>query len=190
MVPSNRLALKEWAVVVDALVNGQQSFLLRKGGIAEPGGAFRVEHSEFSLYPTFLHQDKQYIRSDFHHAFGQTVNQAEAIGRVRIASYAIVTETIPVANPAALHTLESHHVWTPAYIRQRYDYKPANPLWLLLLRVHRLPHPVTFDETHTYRGCKSWVTLDFAIETAGAAPVLPDREFEDRCRAIREALQS
>jgi hypothetical protein len=39
------VALKEWAVICQALAEGRQTILLRKGGIAEPGGAFRVEHS-------------------------------------------------------------------------------------------------------------------------------------------------
>lgn len=184
----NRLALKEWAVVVDALMNGRQVFLLRKGGIAEPEGAFRVDHREFSLYPTYLHQDKQHIRSGFHRAFDEIVKQAGAFGQVRIASSASVKEVIHVADLAALHTLESHHVWTPAYINSRFHYRPDNPLFLLFLRVYRLPHPIEFEETPAYRGCKSWVTLDFAIDTAGATPVVPDHEFEDRCRAIRETL--
>lgn len=39
----NRIALKEWAVVVKALRQGRQIFLLRKGGIAEQCGEFRVD---------------------------------------------------------------------------------------------------------------------------------------------------
>lgn len=190
MVPLNRLALKEWAVVVHALMEGRQIFLLRKGGIAEAGGVFQVEHRGFSLYPTFLHQDKQYIRPDLHAAFDQTVNEAAALGRVRIGSYAMVHDVIQVTDRAALHTLEAHHVWTPDYLDLRYQYKPDHPLHLLLLRVSRLPRAVEFEETPTYRGCKSWVTLDFAIDTAGATPVMSDRDFEDRRRAIRDTLHA
>lgn len=190
MLRSNRLALKEWAVVVAALTEGRQIFLLRKGGIADVGGTFRVEHREFSLYPTFLHQDKRYIRLDIHPSFDQSVTQAEAYGHVRIESCARVETVIQVANVAALHSLEAYHIWTPAYVNDRSQYKPDSPLYLLLLRVNRLPQPVAFEETPAYRGCKSWVTLDFAIDTAGATPVMSDAEFEDRCRAIRETLHA
>jgi hypothetical protein len=31
-----------------------------------------------------------------------------------------------------------------------------------------------------YEGCKSWVTLESRLSTAGAAPVLSDAEFELR----------
>jgi len=188
MLRLNRVALKEWAVVVQALTEGRQILLLRKGGIAEAGSAFSLEYPEFSLYPTFLHQDKQYVHPDLHPAFDQIGKQAEAFGRVRIESYAVAHDVIQVTDLAALHKLESYHIWGPAYIDLRYQYRPDNPLCLLLLRVSRLSKPVGFEETDSYRGCKSWVTLDFEIETAGAGPVLTDEAFEDQCQAIRETL--
>lgn len=189
MLPSNRIALKEWAVVIEALLEGRQILLLRKGGIADAGGEFRVEHSEFALYPTFLHQDQQYLRPDLRLAFERILREAEPLGRVRIDGYACVGEVIRVWDPAALHKLESFHIWTPAYIDLRCRYKPENPLYLLLLRIHRLARPVEFEETPVYRGCKSWVRLDVEIDTAGAPPVMTDEEFERQCRAIRETLQ-
>ena len=47
-------ALKEWAVICRALAEGRQSLLLRKGGIAEAGGAFQVEQPRFWLLPTYV----------------------------------------------------------------------------------------------------------------------------------------
>ena len=46
-----QIALKEWAVTVQALAQGQQILLLRKGGIHESSQDFRVIHPEFLLYP-------------------------------------------------------------------------------------------------------------------------------------------
>ena len=186
----NRTALKEWASVVEALKEGRQVLLLRKGGIAEKRGAFRVEQGEFSLYPTFLHQDTQYIRPEFHASFDRVRHDTPAAGRVRIDSYAVVEQVIQATDPARLHKLESFHILSPAYVDLRYQYKPENPLAVLLVRVYRLPRPVEFEETKAYRGCKSWVTLDFEIDTAGCAPVLSDGEFLERTLAIRETLQA
>ncbi len=52
------VAFKEWSGVCDALADGRQSILLRKGGIREEPGAGRFvpEHREFWLYPTGVHQ--------------------------------------------------------------------------------------------------------------------------------------
>ena len=45
-------ALKEWATVVNALENGDQTVLLRKGGILEDSSGFVVESEKFFLFPT------------------------------------------------------------------------------------------------------------------------------------------
>ena len=47
MQPSSNIAFKEWAVVVDALGQGEQVLILRKGGIREERGEFHVDHREF-----------------------------------------------------------------------------------------------------------------------------------------------
>ena len=51
-------ALKEWATVVKALENGNQTILLRKGGILETTG-FNVNSKKFFLFPTYEHQDNE-----------------------------------------------------------------------------------------------------------------------------------
>src|SRR5207244_3912009 len=60
------VAFKEWAGVCDALLQGRQSIIVRKGGISEgPGpGVFVPEHAEFWLYPTAVHQAQQGLRPD------------------------------------------------------------------------------------------------------------------------------
>ena len=56
-----RAAFKEWAAVCRALASGRQDVILRKGGIVEPGGEFRLESREFLLLPTFLHQSAEQL---------------------------------------------------------------------------------------------------------------------------------
>jgi len=51
-------ALKEWATIVNALENGDQTVLLRKGGILEDSSGFVVESEKFFLFPTFEHQER------------------------------------------------------------------------------------------------------------------------------------
>src|SRR6185437_3452434 len=60
---SLQIALKEWAVVCRALESGRQVVLLRKGGIYEAAGEFEVEHREFLLFPTYLHQNLKMLKA-------------------------------------------------------------------------------------------------------------------------------
>src|SRR5580698_8599991 len=53
-----RAAFKEWAIVVDALGRGDQIIILRKGGISEGRGGFKMEHPRFLLFPTLFHQQR------------------------------------------------------------------------------------------------------------------------------------
>jgi hypothetical protein len=50
------IGFKEWALVCEALGNGTQSIILRKGGIAEGRDGFRFKHDEFLLFPTLYHE--------------------------------------------------------------------------------------------------------------------------------------
>src|SRR5881275_1799327 len=64
--PLMPIALKEWAVTVRALAEGEQLLTLRKGGIREENRHFEIEHDRFFLYPAFDHQAGGLVR-DSHH---------------------------------------------------------------------------------------------------------------------------
>lgn len=186
----NRIALKEWAVVVQALREGRQFFLLRKGGIAEEGGEFRVDQSEFVFYPTFVHQQREHVRLEFHRDFAAAERAPWAVERIPLDTYAVVEEVVEAASLHRLHTLAEHHIWTPGYVTMRFAYRPESPLYLMLLRVHRLPRITEVVETPEYRGCKSWVKLEAPVATAGAVPVLPDPAFAERVAAVKAVLEA
>jgi len=42
-------ALKEWATIVTALENGEQTVILRKGGILETESGFKIEAKKISF---------------------------------------------------------------------------------------------------------------------------------------------
>ena len=56
------IGFKEWALVCDALGRGEQSIILRKGGIAEGRAGFRFQHPEFLLLPTLFHEQAAKLR--------------------------------------------------------------------------------------------------------------------------------
>jgi hypothetical protein len=70
----------------------------------------------------------------------------------------------------------------------RFNYKPQNPLYLMLVRAYRLPEPHVLPNTPAYAGCRSWVPLDAPIDTSGAFPVLEDSQFEAKQRKIANAI--
>src|SRR3954469_9083915 len=57
------VGFKEWALVCEALGRGEQSVILRKGGIAEGRAGFGFRHTEFFLFPTFFHEQIEKVRN-------------------------------------------------------------------------------------------------------------------------------
>ncbi|NUQ01321.1 MAG: DUF1802 family protein [Armatimonadetes bacterium] len=182
-------ALKEWAVVVDALQRGDQILLLRKGGILDVGGEFSLEAERFCLWPTYLHQEADWLAADHQHRLAPILAQPREADAYTIASFAEVTDILAVPSREQLDALAGEHVWSSEYLDMRWRYRPELPLYLLLLRVHHLGEPVVLRETVQQRGCKSWVDLDPPVALGGLAPVLSDPDHARRRALVKSVLQ-
>lgn len=151
------VALKEWAVVIEALAQGKQSFLLRKGGIAEGKRGFELKHHRFLFFPTWEHQQQDWIRPEYHDLF-QSLKPAEA--DTLVISRGAEVQDVRLA-PADISELlaADNHIWAEPYLRMRYEYRPDLPLYLVQIRVFALPEPVSIPNDRRYKGCRSWVEL-------------------------------
>src|SRR5688500_294159 len=88
-------ALKEWATVCHALETGRQVILLRKGGIYESAGEFQLEHRQFLLFPTYLHQNANMLKPE--ERAGLEQRDAEP-AQVRLSAAGVVTDIVRVAS--------------------------------------------------------------------------------------------
>jgi hypothetical protein len=183
------IAFKEWASVCDALLAGRQTIILRKGGISEgtAPGHFVPEHSEFWLYPTWVHQAEQGVRervpgSDATCSVpGDGQLQISALVRVELVGY--------VRSDQSLSLLEEHHILTRETVLNRFHYRQPG-LWVLAARVWRKEPCHEIAPTPEHAGCKTWVKLVEALSTGGVAPVLDDVTWTERLDRIRAALAS
>jgi hypothetical protein len=187
------IALKEWAVTVRALAEGEQLITLRKGGIHETNKHFEIADRKFFLYPTFDHQQAGLVREshvpELTRALDDGVWPTPPTARmmeagiclsqptsVKLRAWAEISAAYEVSDPAALGALSPYHVWTPEYAEKRLRWKPNHPLHVLLLRTHRIPRPVTVPVLPDYLGCKSWVEIERELSFEGT-PVVSDDEF-------------
>lgn len=182
---SLQIALKEWASVCSAVETGRQMILLRKGGIYEAVGEFELENAQFLLFPTYLHQNLKMLKNEAHEGFEPASVEPN---EVRISGAAVVTDIVQLKSRAQMDALDDEHVWTAPLIDMRFNYKPQNPLYLLLVRAYRLHEPVMVANTPAYAGCKSWVPLDQPIDTGLAIPVLDDARFDLRRKRILDLV--
>jgi hypothetical protein len=170
------VAFKEWAAVCAALHSGRQSLILRKGGVAEAGGAFRPEHSAFLLYPTYIHEHRAGLKAEFRDAIDDAETDRPPAGTVRIRTFVRVESVARITRLETALALDPLHAWTPDVVRQRFHYRTPG-LFVLAVRAFRLPEPVPMPERPEYAGCKTWVPLDAPVDTTNAEPVLTETAF-------------
>lgn len=181
------VALKEWAVAVNALIQGKTIVLLRKGGIREPGGSFAIEQSQFWLYPTYEHQKPHLLQSAY-------ASQVTAVPsgwhpqHIEIQAWATVTHTFQLIEIEPIEALLPFHIWNLEFVSERLKWKPKSPLSVLLLRVYRLPQVQTIPYRSTYSGCKSWFALEANLSPTAAIPVLSETEYLKQVESIRSVL--
>lgn len=184
------IALREWAVAVDALESGRQIIVLRKGGIAEETKEFRLESPRFYLFPSYEHQRPELVKPESREGIGASIAEAEAHpGAVKIASYAEVEEDIEVTDAETLSRLGDLHIWTEEYAEERLKWKRTKPLHVLVLRMYRLEEPVLVPMKTSYGGCKSWLRFEDPVPELRGTPVLDEETFEERKNAVKRAIQ-
>lgn len=170
-------AFKEWAVICEALGQGKQAVILRKGGIAESEGEFAVAQTRFWLYPTFVHQQNEGIQEEARSLLDQVLANHPPSGTVRLQFWAEVATAYYVREEIPALLLSHLHYWSEEAVRKRFHYGMPG-LYVLVVRVHRLPEPIEIDDLPAYAGCRSWVTLEQEVPTAGSHPSLDDRSFD------------
>ncbi len=189
MLPDRcQIALKEWAITVDALAQGQQILLLRKGGIHESGKDFRVVHPEFLLYSTYEHQREDLLKSTYQPALSRLLEDRPKSDTITFAHWARAEEIIEVETQEKVEHLSSHHIWTDAYAQSRLRWKPMLPLSILLLRVYRMERPVSVPYIKEYGGCTSWVDIMPRVDLGRLEPALSDADFQRQVDAIKGSL--
>ena len=182
---TERTALKEWAVMVDALGAGDIIAIVRKGGLRDRHG-FSLRHSRFVLYPTRFHQSTDQLSESLVSRVERSHAAMEPEGRVRIEYVAHAAVSFPVTDVARLAAVRHELGLSLAALRSRFFYREPG-VTLALLRVQRLRVPVVVPELRRYAGCVSWLELDDEIpcDSGDVTPAMSEPEFQQRLDDVR-----
>jgi hypothetical protein len=162
---SNHTALKEWANVIEALSDGRQILLIRKGGIADP--KFGIEADRFYLYPTFFHQGEQDPRTE-----------------VELTTWCEVVRVWTIRDLELLGQLEPYVAIPRETLLARYRFRPDQALHVIGVRAWRLASPRRVMFREPYAGCISWISVDEEIAIDGSTSVLAEDLLTQRLDAI------
>ncbi len=157
-------ALKEWATVVKALENGEQTVILRKGGILETASGFKIEAKKFLLFPTFEHQEAKNIKAQFHNYLDEVRQNKPGNEHNIITSYAEVINEVDINSNEKLKALSPFHIWSDSYINDRMNWMPEKPIKAVFLRVYTVPQFQILIKSD-YHGFKSWININEDIQS-------------------------
>ena len=176
------VGFKEWALVCAALGRGEQSIILRKGGIAEGREGFTFRHPEFFLFPTFFHEQVVKVRG------GAAELPDAATGEITIELFAKLETSAVITSWETAEALEPFHILQPDVVRERFEYDKAPGVHLGVVRVYRMRPAWVFADEPRYGGCRSWVKLPAVPDGAVFQPVLSDDEHQQRVAQLRSLL--
>lgn len=190
-ISQSPIALKEWAVTVQSLLQGEIIFVMRKGGIVEETKDFQLRSPQFYLMPAYEHQKEHLMKEEFQGRIKDTMsNWSPELEYMTLEGYANVVEDIEITTEAELKAIEHLHIWTNDFAMERLKWKKKNPLHLLVMRVYRLSDQLTPPMRAPYTGCKSWVEIEDVVEARELVPVLNDEQFEQKYSQLKAALAS
>lgn len=186
--PTERTALKEWAVLVDAMARGDVVAMVRKGGIREQRAGFQVRHDRFLLYPTYFHEKAAEVAPRFVPTLDAAHARRPPEGIVRLEYVADVAAVWTVSDLHRLRAIEGEHGLAWPAVESRFHYRNRPGVQVVAVRLSRLRGPVDVPEERRYAGCVSWVELSTDVPVADATPVVQEPEFGRRLAALAAAL--
>lgn len=185
-----QLALKEWAVTCAALGQGDQTIILRKGGIREP--AFRPAASTFLLFPTSFHSNTRLLKPMANVKYQQDLAfDQKTATHLTIKHIASLTGCWTTFDPYILSALSDHHVWTQEFLSTRLKWKPKQPITVMELRCSQLQQPLVIPTQDSYWGCFSWIDIEQGVteeQLSTAEAVMNDSDYQGRQQKVRIAL--
>src|SRR3954451_23886894 len=163
------VGFKEWALVCEALGQGEQSILVRKGGISEGREGFGFRHDEFFLFPTFFHEQLVKVRTP------TAEIPAPRPGEIEIRYFAKIEARKQITDWSQAVALAGLHILAEPVVRERFEYKGAG-LHVAFVRIFRLQPSWVFPDKPAYGGCRSWVPLPECPARTRFEPVINDEE--------------
>ena len=183
-------ALKEWAIVGEALARNRQIVLLRKGGLLDEDGHFALEHAQFWLLPTWLHQERGLVKAADQDLWEATPRAPDENAKVAYLRYfARAERTWKLDENAETALLNVPHIWSAHYLDLRFGYQPDKTLLCAALRVYVAEQPVRYQLRAQDLGCRSWVDLASPIG-ADVRPAIGDAEFARELESVARVLKS
>ena len=174
------IGFKEWAIVCKAISRGDQSMIIRKGGIHEGRNGFRFQHDEFFLFPTLFHE--QVARTTLP---PDTPIPELPENEVQIDTFVRVESAELISDLSTALQLRPFHILRDSVVEDRFNYDEPRGVNIAVIRAYRLPEPWKFPMEKKYGGCRSWVALPDPPDFPEMEAVISDEVHRLRVEQMR-----
>jgi len=169
------IGFKDWSVICAAMAQGEQSVILRKGGLAEGRDGFQFKHRDFFLYPTAFHEQLTKLRNP-------EGRDLPAVGDEQVCFFAAfrLEWSAAVTDWEAARALEPFHLYREEVVRERFDYDEAPGLQVAFGRALRVDPAWVVPYQARFGGCRSWIQLpEGGPDLATLRPALSEDRHAD-----------
>jgi hypothetical protein len=156
------MGFKEWQSVCEALASGQQTVILRKGGIHEGREGFSFAHESFFLFPTRFHATGDQVKADA--PIVDVLPEWQKGDPIAITHFVKAEWARTLTDWDEVKQWDSQHVYSEQTVRDRFDWEgkgmSKGSIHVAKVQVYALAQPWVFPYEARYGGCRSWVALD------------------------------
>lgn len=153
------IGFKEWDVVCEAIGNGRQDVIFRKGGIHEGREGFSFKHQNFYLFPTLFHAQGDYVVE----GGGPSRPEWKVGDEVEIKFFCRVGRAVTLTSWEQVVEYQQRHIWTEQTLKDRFNWEAkgmnSGSIHVAELSVERLKSPWLLSYEKKYGGCRSWLEL-------------------------------
>jgi hypothetical protein len=153
------VAFKEWQLVAEALAAGEQSVILRKGGISEGKLGFQWLHEKFFLFPSLFHEQAQQVKPQADGTLREVPEAAAEGEGIVFSVYVEAIKTGRLTDWDEVLRLDPYHIWNEEIVRERFEWGDEPGLSYAVVKAWHLTDPWILADRTSFGGCRSWFGL-------------------------------
>jgi len=153
------VAFKEWQLVAEALASGEQSVILRKGGISEGKLGFQWLHEKFFLFPSLFHEQAQQVKPLPDGSLREIPEPAAGESEIVFSVYVEAIKTGRLTDWDEILRLAPYHIWKEEIVRERFEWGDEYGLSFAVVKAWQLTDPWILSDRTSFGGCRSWFGL-------------------------------
>ncbi len=153
------VAFKEWQLIASALASGEQSVILRKGGISEGKAGFQWLHDRFFLFPSLFHEQAEQVKPLPDGSLRSLPDISGKEDDIVFSVYVEAFQTGRLTDWDEVMRLDPYHIWKEEIVRERFEWGEEPGISYAIVRARHLTDPWILKDRSTFGGCRSWFGL-------------------------------